>query len=241
EDVTRISFTTGRTTQQQRHLTVSNSLLGQVVICDQRVLAVVTEIFAHRSAGERRQVLQRSRVRSGSSNDDRVFESATLFEDLHQLCNGRALLADCDIDAVELLALIVAVDQRLLVKEGVENDRGLTGLTVTNNQLTLAATNRDQSVASLEAGRHWLMNRLAGNNARRLDVDASALLRVDWTLAVDRIAERVNNAAEQFRTNRNVHDRAGALDGVAFLDVAVGTENNDTDIVGFKVERHAAN
>src|SRR5690606_15406653 len=28
--------------------------------------------------------------------------------------------------------------------------------------------------------------------------------------------------------------------GVAFLDVAVRTENNDTDIVGFKVERHAA-
>ena len=34
EDVTRVGLTTGRATEQQRHLTVSNGLLGQVVIDD---------------------------------------------------------------------------------------------------------------------------------------------------------------------------------------------------------------
>src|SRR5690606_28310628 len=72
------------------------------------------------------------------------------------------------------------------------------------------------------------------------DVDAGALLRIDRALAVDRVAERVDDAAEQFRTDRDVDDRAGALDGVTFLDVAVGTEDDDADIVGFEVERHAA-
>src|SRR5262249_28056910 len=37
-----------------------------------------------------------------------------------------------------------------------------------------------------------------------------------------------------------VDDSAGALDGLAFLDLAVGTEDHDTDIVGFEIERHAA-
>ena len=46
EDVTRVSLTTGRTTQQQRHLTVGDGLLGHIVVDDQSVLAVFTEILA---------------------------------------------------------------------------------------------------------------------------------------------------------------------------------------------------
>ena len=59
-------------------------------------------------------------------------------------------------------------------------------------------------------------------------------------LAVDRIAERVNDAAKKAGTDRHVDDRTGALDGVAFLDVAVVAEDDDADIVAFKVQRHAA-
>ena len=62
----------------------------------------------------------------------------------------------------------------------------------------------------------------------------------DRTLAVDRIAERVDDAAEQFLADRHVDDRAGALDGLAFLDLAVGAEDHDADVVGFEVQRHAA-
>src|ERR1700760_2676974 len=40
--------------------------------------------------------------------------------------------------------------------------------------------------------------------------------------------------------DRRVHDRTGALDGLAFLDFAVGAEDHDADVVGFEVERHAA-
>src|SRR6202042_1248438 len=40
--------------------------------------------------------------------------------------------------------------------------------------------------------------------------------------------------------DRGIHDGAGALDGLAFLDLAVAAENHDTDVVGFEIERHAA-
>ncbi|MNL45705.1 hypothetical protein D3C87_1683720 [compost metagenome] len=62
---------------------------------------------------------------------------------------------------------------------------------------------------------------------------------VDRTLAVDRVAQTIDHAAEQARTNRGIHDGAGTLDDVAFLDGAVGPEDHDADIVGFKVEGHA--
>ena len=63
---------------------------------------------------------------------------------------------------------------------------------------------------------------------------------LDRALAVDRVAERVDDAAEQALADRHVDDGAGALDGVAFLDLAVGAEDHDADIVALEVERHAA-
>src|SRR4029077_7812726 len=84
------------------------------------------------------------------------------------------------------------------------------------------------------------MHRLARNDARRLDVDTLAFGRRDRALAVDRIADRTEHTSEQTLAVGHVHDRARALDGLPFLDLAVGAENHDADIVGFQVERHAA-
>ena len=48
ENVTGVSLTTRRTTEKQRHLTVGNGLLCQIVVDDQGVLAVVTEPGGYR-------------------------------------------------------------------------------------------------------------------------------------------------------------------------------------------------
>ena len=138
-----------------------------------------------------------------------------------------------------MLSSLPVVD-RLLVDDRVEGDGGLAGLAVADDQLALAAADRDQRVDGLEAGLHRLVHRLARDDAGRLHVDAAALGRLDRPLAVDRVAERVDHAAEQALADRHVDDGAGALDGVAFLDLAVGAEDHDADIVVFEVERHAA-
>ena len=58
-------------------------------------------------------------------------------------------------------------------------------------------------------------------------------------LAVDRLAQRVDDAAEQPLADRHVDDGAGALDRFAFLDRDVGAEDHDADIVVLEVQRHA--
>jgi hypothetical protein len=103
-------------------LTVSDSLLGQVIEDDQGVLSVVTEVLSHGGTGEGSKVLQRGGVGGGSGDDDRVLESVVLLEGLDELCDGGPLLADGDVDTVELLGLVSTVVEPLLVEDGVESD-----------------------------------------------------------------------------------------------------------------------
>src|SRR6185437_9463921 len=128
---------------------------------------------------------------------------------------------------------------RLLVEEGVDGDGGLAGLAVADDQLALAAADRHQRVDRLQAGLYRLMHRAAWNDAGRLDLDAGALHVLERALAVDRVAERIDHAPEQPLADRHVDDRAGALHRVALADAAVVAEDDDADIVGLEVERHA--
>src|ERR1700716_3330265 len=240
EHVAGIGLAAGRAAQQQRHLAIGDGLLRQIVIDDDGVHAVVAEVFAHGAAGERRDILHRRRIGGGGGDNDRVFQRALLFQNLDELRDGGAFLADRDVDAIQLDLLVGLRVERLLVENGVERDRGLAGLTIADDQFALAAADRDQRIDRFQAGGHRLVDRFARNDAGRLDVDAHPLVGLDRALAVDRIAERIDHAAEQALADRGIDDGAGALDGLAFLDLAVGAEDHDADVVGFKIERHAA-
>src|SRR5699024_9687068 len=67
EDVTWVSFASRWTTQQQGNRTVSLSLLGQVIVDDQNVVALVHPVLTKGSAGEWSQPLKASGVRRRSS------------------------------------------------------------------------------------------------------------------------------------------------------------------------------
>ena len=64
-------------------------------------------------------------------------------------------------------------------------------------------------------------------------------LRDDRALAVERIAERIDHAAEQLVAHRHAEQPAGAADFVAFVDLQVVAEDDDADGVLFEVERQA--
>ena len=218
EHVARIRLAARRAAQQQRHLAIRHRLLRQIVVEDHRVAAVVAEELAHGAAGVRRQELHRRRIGRGGGDHDGIFHRAVFLQRVHELRDGGALLPDRDVDAVQLLRLVGAGVDGLLVDDRVDDHRGLAGLPIADDQLALAAADRDQRVDRLEAGLHRLVHRLARDDAGRLHLDAAALGGDERALAVDRIAEPVDHAAEQRVTHRHVHDRAGARDGVAFAD-----------------------
>src|SRR6185437_7975445 len=201
--------------------------------------AVVAEIFAHGAAAERRQVLHRCWIGSSGGDNNGIVERALLLEHLHELGDGRALLPNGDIDAVELDFFIRLRVERFLIEDGVERDSRLSGLTIADDQLALTTADRDQRVDRLEAGRHRLMHRLPWNNARCFDVDACTFVRLDRALSIDRITKSINHASKQTFADGHVDDGASALYGLTFLDLAVIAENHDADIVIFEVEGNA--
>jgi hypothetical protein len=83
ENVARKSLTPRWTAQQQRHLAIGHSVLGQIVVNHQRVTFVIAEIFAHRGAGVRRQIEQGSRVARAGRHDNRLVHHAFTLECLN--------------------------------------------------------------------------------------------------------------------------------------------------------------
>ena len=129
---------------------------------------------------------------------------------------------------------------RPLVDDRVDRDRGLAGLPVADDQLALAPADRRHRVDRLDAGLQRLLHRLALHHARRLQLQGPPLGRLDRALAVQRLAERADHAAEVGVADRDREHLAGPLDPLALLDLAEVTEDDHADLADVQVQRQAA-
>src|SRR5678815_2939563 len=93
--------------------------------------AIIAELFAHGATGIWRDELQRGGFRSRRRHDDGRFHGAGLSQSIDDLGYGGALLADGDIDANDVAAL--------LIDYGINGDGGFAGLAIAVNQLALTA------------------------------------------------------------------------------------------------------
>ena len=206
-------------------------MLGQVVVDDQDVLALVHEVLAHSAAGIGGDILQGRQLGGGGRNYDGVLHGAGLGQGLDQVCHSRALLADGDVNADDVLAL--------LVDDGIGGDHRLTGLAVANDQLALAAADGDHGVDGLDAGLEGLFDRLAVDDAGGRALDGPVLSRFDGACAVDGLAQGVDHAANHALAHRHRDNPAGALDHAALFDAGVRAQQNDGDGVLLQVLGHA--
>src|SRR5690606_26509360 len=146
---------------------VGDGLLREVVVDAEGVAARVAEVLRHRDAGVRRDELERRRLARARDDDRRVLHRAVLRELVDDGGDRGLLLADGDVEAVNALAL--------LVDDRVDRDGGLARLAVADDELALTAADRDHAVDRLDAGLERLLDGLAGEDARRLELDAAAV------------------------------------------------------------------
>ena len=231
EDVAGERLAARRPAQKQRELAVRVRVLREVVVDAERVLAVVEEVLAHRAAGERCHPLDRRGLLGGRRHDDRVLHRARVAQALDDLGDRRPLLADRDVDTDDV--------SPALVQDRVDRDRGLARGAVADDELALATADRRHRVDRLEAGLQRLLHGLPLDDARSLELEWAALGRLDRTEPVERVAERVDDPAEQAGSDRDAHDLAGAAHRLALLHVLPLAEERGADVVLLEVERDA--
>lgn len=152
-------------------------------------------------------------LRGSGGNDDGVLHGIIFLERLDELRNGGALLADSDVDAVELLGLIGALVPTsysmltctetvktwtlTLIEHGIESDGGLASLTITDDQLTLTTTDGDHGVDGLEASLHGLVDGLTGQDTGSLELGTAPLSGLEGTLSIDGVTESIDNTSKE--------------------------------------------
>ena len=244
EHVAGERFAAGRALQDERNLAVGDGVLGEVVVNDERIHAVFHEPFADGGAGVRREVLVGGIVSSGGGDDHGVLERTGGLESADRADDVGALLTDRDVDRVNGAEVLVAggeahaIDLRL-VDDRIDGDGGLAGAAVADDQLALAAADRDHGVDRHDAGEERLGNGFADDDAGSDALDGIELLGVDRAFAIDGTAEGIDHAAEQGLAHGHGEEAAGRLDLIALLQVGDIAEHHAADLVFLEVERHA--
>ena len=193
--------------------------------------AAVAEKLAHGARGVWSDIQKRRGVGCAGRNDDAVAKRVGLFEDADHLRDRRLLLADRVVDADDVLVA--------LIDDGVDCHGGLARLPIADDELALTTADGHHGVDRLEAGLQRLAHRLPIDDARRNALDRHEGLRRDRTLAVDRLPQRIHDAAEQLFADGHRDDAPGALHDVAFLDFRVLAEQHRADAVFLEIQRDA--
>ena len=114
-------------------------------------MVVVHELLGNCACRERSYVLHGSRIRSGCRNNYRIVGSAVLIQKVLGRYDGAHLLTDGNLDADDVLAG--------LIDDCIESDGGLTCLTVADDKLTLASSDRCKSVDRCNTSHKGLIDR----------------------------------------------------------------------------------
>src|SRR3984885_4971566 len=191
----------------------------------------VAEIFADGAGGEWRDVLHRCGFRSGGRDDDAVLHRAVIGERLDHLRDGGTFLADGAVDADHVAAA--------LVQDRVNDDGGFSDLAVADDQLALTAADGNHGVNGFDAGLDRLAYGLTIDDAGSEPLEWIALRGPNGTFVINRIAERVHDAANHSIAHRHGHDFSGALNGVALFDFGVIAQEHGSDLIFFQVKRDA--
>ena len=149
-----------------------------------------------------------SGIGGGSSDDDSVFHGIKISEGLDNVGNGGSLLSNSDVDAEKLLNVIIIIMTLLLVNNGINSDSGLTGLSITNDELSLSSTNWYKGIDGFESGLHWLVDGFSWDNTWGLELNSLSGIGFDWSFTIDWVTEGINDSTKHTISNWDIDNGA---------------------------------
>src|SRR6516164_9463314 len=241
--VSRISFSPRRSLQDERNLPVGHGVFGKIVVNDQCIHAIVHEPLAHRRPGKGGKVLVRSRIGSGRSKNDGVRHCSRIFECGNDPGNAGLLLADRDVDAIQRTIVFVAgflcrLVEAGLADDGVDTDGRLTSRAIADDQLALAAPDRNHGIDSHDARLYRLAYWITLDNSRSKFFDRIRDIGFDWSFAIDWLAEHVHDSSQQTFADGDLQQLARCPNFVPFFKLCVIAKNDDANFGFIQVQRN---
>ena len=126
-----------------------------------------------------------------------------------------------------------------MIQDRVDRDGGLSGLSVSDDQFALAASDRGHRVDRFDAGLHRLGHRLSLGDTGGDDFNGAGDVGLNRAFTVQRVAQRVQYTADDGIAGRNTQKGAECLDFVSFLNRQIVSEDDDADAVFFQVKRQS--
>ena len=166
-------------------------------------------------------------------DDDGVIHGASCLQFFVYTNNVGFLLADGYINTNDVLTL--------LVQNGINADGCFTGAAVADDKFTLASSDRNHGVDSFKTCLQGDINRLSVGNTRCFDFNVAIFAGFDFTFAINRLAQCVNNAADNCVAYRYLHKVACSFNSVAFLNGFRVTQKYGTYVAFFQVQCHSVN
>ena len=162
---------------------------------------------------------------------------------LNHFGHVRAFLTHRHVNTVDrpkaLVPLVLFIDPGI-VDYGVNRHSRLTGLTIPNDQLTLATTNRDHRIHRHNPCLHWLTHRLPINDPSSNFFNRISLFMGHFSFVVNRMTQRIHYTTQKPFTHRHRKKFSGSAHLSAFVDARVIAKNHRSHLGFLQVKRQPA-
>ena len=193
--------------------------------------AAIAEIFRHREAGKGRDPLQPRSGRRARDDEDAAFRRTVRLNRIDDALDRGRFLTDRDIDADNVAGL--------LIDDAIDGNRRFADGAIPDDQFALAAPQGKHGIDDEQAGLHGFADEIAVDDRGSGTLHRLVAFGIDCSAAVERAAQRIDDATEQGRPYRYAYHLAGAADPVPRFDALGLVEQNASENVAVEREREA--
>ncbi|CCX56313.1 uncharacterized protein BN459_00174 [Bacteroides sp. CAG:1060] len=196
----------------------------------------ITEIFSDSRTGKRGIILKGGRICGSSSHYDCIVHGTFGTKSLNNRGHSGTFLAHGYIYTIDRLPF---QEFASLIDNGIDGDCRLSCLTVSDNQFSLSASDRNHRIHSLQSRLQRFCNRLTENHSRRFTFKRhSYRITLDFAHTIQRRSNRVNNSSDKPFPHRNTSYSAESAHTHSLTDEICRSKKHCAHIVDFKVHRY---
>ncbi len=128
-----------------------------------------------------------------------------------------------------------------MVENCVDGNGGLAGGTISDDQLALSSPDGNHRVDRHNSRLDRLADALPFDDSESNVLDRIKFCGFNWTFAIQRLSERVDNTSEKSFSHGSLQESARRLDLIAFANRGIVAEDDRAHLRLFEIQRQAVN